>query len=452
MNADNAQIEINEKNTFGLIYNFASNCVRAQNMFVQNVFGGKVENFRLKNNIKVIFNKTSGVNIVAIRIFTPVSVINETSDNAGISHLAAKLMTQSTKNRSNEILANDIENIGADLSGDANYDIAALSMTFLSEYFGKAAEILADTILNPSFNEKELSFEKQNVIAALNFRKDNIGNTAYDEFTKLFYCNTSYATPVLGAKETVSKISCEDLTEWHRYSYNASNILISIAGNIDENIVRESLEKRFAPVPIGKKFEKPVFDLKQSESIKKEIKGKFNQAYIYIGFPAPGVLDKDFVSIKVANAILGGKMTSRLFVELREKLGLAYEIGAVYPSRKEKSYFAIYMGLDKKNIDLTLKKTDEILKDFCTSEVDERELENTKTYIKGLYIMSRQTVSKQSYYYGWREIVGQGYEYDNKYLKNVEKVTMQNILDVANKIFLRHSVGIIVNPDAKINV
>ena len=142
-------------------------------------------------------------------------------------------------------------------------------------------------------------------------------------------------------------------------------------------------------------------------------------------------------------------MTSRLFVELREKLGLAYEIGAVYPSRKEKSYFAIYMGLDKKNIDLTLKKTDEILKDFCTAEVDDRELENTKTYIKGLYIMSRQTVSKQSYYYGWREIVGQGYEYDNKYLKDVEKVTTQNILDAANKIFLRHSVGIIVSPDAK---
>ena len=408
-----------------------------------------MKNFRLKNNIKVIFNKTSGADIVAIRVFTSVSVINEIPDNAGISYLTAKLMTQSTKNRSNEILANDIENIGADLVGNANYDTAALSMTFLSEYFGKAAEILADTILNPSFDEKEVSFEKQNVIAALSFRKDNIGNTAYDEFTKLFYRDTSYATPILGTKETVSKISCKDLAEWHRYSYNASNILISIAGNIDENTAKESLEKCFAEVPVGKKFEKSVFGLEQSESIKKEIKGKFNQAYIYIGFPAPDVLDKDFVSIKVANAILGGKMTSRLFVELREKLGLAYEIGAVYPSRREKSYFAIYMGLDKKNIDSTLKKTDEILKDFCTAEVGERELGNTKTYIKGLYTMSRQTVNKQSYYYGWREIVGQGYEYDNKYLKDIEKVTTQNILDAANKIFLRHSVSIIVNPDAK---
>ncbi|BAV58629.1 putative zinc protease YmxG [Endomicrobiia bacterium] len=407
-----------------------------------------MESFRLSNNIKVVFNKTSGVNVVSMRIFTPVSVINETSDNAGISYLTAKLMTQSTKNRSNEILANETESIGADLSGDADYDTALLSMTFLSEYFDKAADILADAVLNPAFDEKELSFEKQNVIAALSCRRDNIGNIAYDEFAKLFYHNTSYAMPVLGAKETVSKISCKDLADWHRYSYNTSNILISVAGNIGKNIVKESLEKYFASVPDGKKVEKPVFNIKQHESIKKEIKGKFNQAYIYTGFPAPAISSKDFVSIKVANAILGGKMTSRLFVELRENLGLAYEVGAVYTPRKAESYLAVYIGLDKKNIELTLKKTDKILKDFCTLKVDEEELKNTKTYIKGLYIMSRQTVSKQSYYYGWREIVGQGCEYDNEYLKQMEKITAQNVLDAINKVFLSYSVSVIVNPEA----
>jgi predicted Zn-dependent peptidase len=408
----------------------------------------KMESFRLRNNIEVVFNKTSGVNVVSMRIFTSVSVINETSDNAGISYLTAKLMTQSTKNRSNEILVNDIESIGADLSSDANYDTALLSMTFLPEYFDKATEILADAVLNPTFNEKELSFEKQNVTAALSSRKDSIVNTVYDEFTKLFYHNTSYAMPVLGTKETVSKISSKDLAEWHRYSYNASNILISIAGNIDKNIVEESSEKYFTPVPGGKKFTPPLFRIKRLESIKKEIKGKFKQAYMYTGFPAPAVSSKDFVSIKVINAILGGKMTSRLFIELRENLGLAYEVGTVYPTRKEESYFAVYIGLDKKNIDLTLKKTDEILKDFCNLKVDEEELKNTKTYMKGLYIMDRQTVSKQSYYYGWRKIIGQSYEYDNEYLKHIEKITTQNIFDAANKVFMKHSVIVVINPDA----
>ncbi|MDR3256206.1 MAG: insulinase family protein [Endomicrobium sp.] len=416
---------------------------------LQSAFGGHMESFMLKNNIKVIFNKTKGVKVTAVKIFTPVSVINETLNNAGISYLTVKLMTQSTNNRSNEILANDIENIGADLSCDADYDMAGLSMTFLSEYFDKASGILADVVLNPAFNEKELSFEKQNIIAALNSRKDSIGRTALDEFTKIFYQNTPYAMPVYGTNEAVSKITREDLIKWHKYSYNASNILISVAGNLDKKIVKESLEKYFVQIPSGTKFEKPIFDIKQSESITKKIKGKFNQAYIIVGFHAPDISNKDFVSVKVANAVLGGRMTSRLFVELREKLGLAYEVNAIYPLRREKSYFAIYIGLDKKNIDLTLKKIDEILKDFCTTEVDEQELKDTKTYIKGLYIMDRQTVSKQAYYYGWREIIGQGYEYDNRYLKDVEKVTTKNIIDVANKVFLNHSVTIIINPNAK---
>ncbi|MDR3253751.1 MAG: insulinase family protein [Endomicrobium sp.] len=408
-----------------------------------------MESFTLNTTVKVIFSKTNGVNVVALKVLTPVSVINEASNNAGISYITSKLMAQSTKKRSNEILANDIENIGAELYSDTDYDMSGLSMTFLSEYFDKAVEILSDVVLNPAFNDKELSFEKQNIIAALNSRKDSIGNTAYDEFIKLFYRKTSYAVPVLGTNETVQKINRENLEQWHKYSYNASNILISVAGNIDKKTVKTSLEKYFSLVPDGIKFEKPVFDIKYSGPIKKEIKGKFNQAYIYLGFPAPDVSDTDFVSIKVANAVLGGRMTSRLFVELREKLGLAYEVGAVYPSRREMSYFAIYIGLDKKNINLTLKKIDEILKDFCTVKISEQELRDTKTYIKGLYIMDRQTVNKQSYYCGWREIIGQGYEYDAEYLQDTDKVSTANILDAANKIFSRYPVTIIINPASK---
>ncbi|MCA6071142.1 MAG: insulinase family protein [Endomicrobium sp.] len=408
-----------------------------------------MESFTLKNNIKVLFNRTAGAKVVAVRIMTPVSVINETSDKSGISHLAAKLMTHSTKNRSSEILAKDTENIGAYLSAYIDYDVAEIGMVFLPEYFDKAAEILADVIINPAFDEKELSFEKQTITAALDSRKDSIDSTASDEFAKVFYRNVPYSTPVLGSKETISKLNREDLIKWHRYSYNASNILISIAGNVDEKIVRQSLEKYFSNVPTGVKFEMPAFNIKHTESIKKEIKGKFNQAYIYVGFPASNLYDKDFAAINIASIVLGGRTTSMLFVELREKLGLAYEVGAVYPSRREESYFAVYIGLDKKNIDLTLKKIDKILKDFCVVKISEQELKDTKTYMKGLYIMGRQTVWNQSYYYGFHEVTGKGYQYDAEFIKDIEKVTTQDIINIANKVFSQNSVTVIINPNEK---
>jgi predicted Zn-dependent peptidase len=409
--------------------------------------GPAMEVFTLKNGINVLFDKTNEAEIVSLRVLTPISVINERAFNAGISGLTLKLMSYSTKKRSSGVLAKHIGNIGADLSLDLSYDMAGLSMSCLSEYFDKATELLADVVLNSVFDEKEFVFEKENAIAALNSRKDSIGATAIDIFTKLFYGDTSYSLPVIGSKDSIQKITRQDLINWHKYSYNVSNILISVAGNIPSDVVKESLEKYFSDIFLGNKSELPVFNIIHTEDVKKEIKGKFNQAYIFKGFPAPSINNKDLIAAKVINSVLGSRMTSRLFVELREKLGLAYDVNTSYPSRKKDSYFAVYIGLDKGNIDLTLKKIDEILKNLCSVKILEKELKDVKIYIKGVYLLDRQTINKKSYYNGWREIVGQGYKYDAEYLNDVERVTEQDIFDVANKIFTEKSVCVIVNPE-----
>jgi predicted Zn-dependent peptidase len=393
--------------------------------------------FSLKNNVKVVLNETFGINVVAIRVLTSVSVVNETLKNAGVSYLTVRLMIQSTKNRSHEILLKEVENIGSNLACSVDYDMSGVSMLFLSEYFNEAVEILADIILNPIFDEKELFFEKQNILAILNLRKDSIERTTLDEFTKIFYQDAPYSVPIYGTREAVLKINCEDLIEWHKYSYNAHNTLISVAGNLTEKFVRASLERYFSSIPKSLEFRKPFLYVRERfKPIVKTIKGKFNQTYMLVGFPAPSVSCEDFISVELMNAILGGsRMTSRLFIELREKLGFAYDVGSIYPLRRKKSYLAIYIGFDKENINLVLKKIAEILKNFCTSEVSDEELTNTKMYVKGLYIMDRQTVSKVSYHCGWYEIVGLGYWYGNKHLEDLEKITTKNIFDVSNKMF-----------------
>jgi predicted Zn-dependent peptidase len=395
------------------------------------------KSFNLKNNVKVVLSETFGIDVVAIRVLTSVSVVNETLSNAGVSYLTVRLMTQSTKNRSNEILSKEIENIGGDLGCSVDYDMSGVSMLFLSKYFNEAAEILADVILNPLFDEKELFFEKQNVLAVFNLRKDSMERTALDEFTKIFYQDAPYSVPVYGTRESVLKINCDDLIKWHKYSYNTYNTLISVAGNLTEKFVRESLEKYFSSIPKNLEFRKSFFYVvERFKPIVKTIKGKFNQTYMLVGFPAPSVSCDNFILVELMNAILGGsRMTSRLFIELREKLGFAYEVGSMYPLRREKSYLAIYVGFDKENMNLVLKKIAEILKDFCTTEVSDEELTNTKMYVKGLYVMDRQTVSKVSYHCGWCEIVGLGYDYGDKHLEDLEKVTTKNIFDVSNKMF-----------------
>lgn len=412
-------------------------------------FGGTMEEFNLKNNIKVIFDKTDGIEVVSMKIFTPVAAAAETRENSGISLLTSNLMVKSTKNRDNKTLAADIDDIGAEVSVSADYDAQHITINFLPEYFDKASEILSDIIKNPAFDENEIAAEKRDIIAGQNSRKDRIFNTALDTFTLNFYKDHPYALTVLGTEESIKAITKEDISKWHSYSFNAGNILISISGNTDKKTLKACLEKYFGGMEKGGKYEPAKSGTESRESKIIDIKGKFNQAYIMKGFAAPDLKDEDFVSLKTASAVMGGRMTSRLFTELREKLGLAYEVNAIYPSRKDESYFMVYIGLDKKNIDLALKKIDEVLNDLCDNEVGRQELEDTKTYIKGLYIMDRQTVEKKAYYYGWREITGQGYAYDGKYLEDIDGVTSSDLKRAANKIFKKNSLTVIVRPDEK---
>ena len=142
-------------------------------------------------------------------------------------------------------------------------------------------------------------------------------------------------------------------------------------------------------------------------------------------------------------------MTGRLFVELREKLGLAYEVNSAYPTRLDNSYFEIYIGLDKKNIEIAKKGIEKIMDDLCDVPVGDEELRDTKNFIRGVYLLDHQAVEKQAYYLGVREIMGLGYGYDADYISLLDKVTSKDIIDAANRYFKSEPYKLILVPNGR---
>jgi predicted Zn-dependent peptidase len=124
-----------------------------------------------------------------------------------------------------------------------------------------------------------------------------------------------------------------------------------------------------------------------------------------------------------------------LFTELREKLSLAYEVSSFYPTRRQQSRFVVYMGLDAKNLDRAGKRIDELLQELTTTPVTEQELQDTKNYIRGMYLLDRQTVSRQAWYAGWWEIMGPGYAFDERYLDTLMEVSVADIQRVTQTWF-----------------
>ncbi len=407
-------------------------------IFSSTIFGGtSVETFKLNNGIKVIFKQTQTVDITSVKFCSPVSILHEETSKSGATALMYAVMNKSTSKRNAVELAEAIESLGSSISSEAEYDFSGWTLNCMSEYFDKSCEILADIILNPAFDEKEINKERQLLIESIKSRKDNIKSAANDKFILDFYGkNHPYSVPRNGKEETLKTLKKKDLQNTYNKIYSCKGIVITVVGNIKKSKVKKVLNKYFGnmelitDVPNNIPYKLPK--ISEKDTI---VNSKFNQAFIVYAYKAPDILSRDFVTLKIINSILGGRMTGRLFIELREKLGLAYEVSSLYPSRVDNSYFEIYIGLDKKNIDTAKKGIEKIITDLCINKVGEEELRDTKNFIKGVYLLDHQSIERQAYYLAFREMTGHGYKYDEDYIDLLSKVTAADIIKVANKYF-----------------
>ncbi|MFH1369170.1 MAG: pitrilysin family protein [Elusimicrobiota bacterium] len=414
-----------------------------------NVFGGTVNTFNLSNGIKVIQKEDSRNPLVTVHVFLRSGIANETEKQAGLSSFTQLLMIKGTKTRNAEKLGIEIEDIGASISSDVDYDFTSVGISLMSSYFGKGIELLSDIVFNPAFDKKEIEKERLNVLAGLKGRQDHIFEVANDEFNSRFYGNHPYSWNESGKSETVSAFKREDFVKWHGIYYVPGNIFMVIAGDVNQKTAKEFAEKYFGGIKNTGGFSPSAAPQVREPAPKKDViaTSKFQQAYYMIGFPAPALGQPDYATLKVINAMLGSRMSGRLFTELREKLSLAYEVNSFYPSRKQLSRFTVYLGLQKKNLKLAETRTMEILDDLRNSPVQEEELQDTKNYIKGIFLLDHQTISRQAWYLGWWEAMGMGYDYDEKYLQSLLSVSTADIQNTAKKYFNEKFVQIELVPE-----
>lgn len=413
-------------------------------------FGGtKMETFNLNNGIKVIFKQTKSVEILCLKIHSPISVINEEIYKSGATALLYSTMNKSTKKRNAETLATDIENLGSSISPDVEYDYSGWTLNCMSQYFDQSCEILSDIILNPAFDVEEMNKERDLMIQSIKVRQDSIKSVARDKFIADFYNEKNpYSKIKSGNEETLSSLTQQDLKDVYEKIYSTKGMVITVVGNIKKSTLKKTLNKYFGQMSLTQEKQNVVFEknpVRTGEDV--VVNSKFNQAFIIYAYDAPNALNEDSITLKMINLVLGARMTGRLFIELREKLGLAYEVNSNFPTRTGDSYFEIYIGLDKKNVDVTKIGIEKIMTDLCNTKVSDKELNDTKNFIKGIYLLGHQSVERQAYYLSAREMLGLGYEYDDKYIDDLSKVTSDDIIKVANKYFKQKPYKLILMPN-----
>lgn len=405
-------------------------------VFMNNNLYCRIQKEVLPNGITFIHNLNTEQPVVCTIVFLKMGSIYEPKKFAGISELLQSTIIKGTKNRSAYQIAEEIESLGGSISADSDDDYSTISVAVGSQHFEKSIEILSDIFFNPIFPENEVEKEKLNIIAGILARKDNIFNVAIDELLfNLYGKNHPYGRRPLSIIKTVKKLNRKHLFSWWEKFYGvdkeSNNIVIVTSGNVDFQKAKEVITKYFSEVKSVKLPEIIGNEFKiKRRYVKKKV--HFKQGYLMYGYYIPPLLNKEkineHISMKILANYLGGGMSSKLFEILREKSSLCYETNCFYPTKYLSSHFVIYLGFDYDRINLAKKEIDNIIQQILDDKLlTEQELNEVKSKMKGRFLLDHQTNLRQAWYLGFWEIMGLGYDYDFKYLTDIDTVSLEEV-------------------------
>jgi len=381
---------------------------------------------KLKNGLTIIYDKQP-TKSVSIQVTVKVGSNHETKKNNGISHFIEHMLFEGTKTRSNQEIANEIERLGGELNAATTAERTYYYVKILNKYFDKALDILSDLTQNPNFDIKAMEKEKKVILNEINLVNDEprfyqwilLQRTLFDSNARL---------PTYGDKDVVKKLKQDVVLSYYNHHYTANNVVISIVGNIENPI--NQIKKKFNKLK-HRKLKKII--LKESKNKFKKIieKKKTNQTYILLGYKVPNRNSKESYVFDILHAILGRGQSGRLFDEIREKRGLAYEVGVQHESGVDISLFAVYVSTTNKKkineiITIILNEFDKLKK------INSKTLNEAKTYIEGNFALENEDTKEKSDLIAFWELVSKAEDVNN-YITRIKKVTINDVKDVVKK-------------------
>lgn len=397
----------------------------------------------LRNNIEFAYKRNIDTPRVAFYLNFS---INNHPCMPGMYSLMTRLFMQGTKNRNAQQLSEELDKYAIEFSAELKLDYVKLKFVCLNEDFEKALEIFADIVKNTTFDqfEKERTKLSGEIVAELDSPRAKI----IDSYYKNIYDGHNYGYTNTVILNNLKNISKDDVVNAYNTVLKDSKKVAAFVGDLEFEDVKELLNKYFGDLPASVQklpdMEKPVLnEAKHIEIVQPDL----NQAHIMKGWlVAPAACD-DYASLSLLNIILGASgLSSRLFLELRDKKGLAYVVRSAYDVARLSSNFSIYIATEPKNIETSLNGFEEEIQKIKTIPVSEEELENAKNNLFGKWAFMAETNSQQANWLAHSEITGLGFDFRENAVEKIKKVTPKDIINCANKYFNDNYIVSILKP------
>ncbi len=400
---------------------------------------------KLANGIKVITRKNPNTPRISLDLFMDSGAKNEKP--AGTSSIAGRLLLQGTETRTAEDIAYELDSNAIEMNVEAKQDYLRTRALFLNEDFDTVFDILEDVIKYSTF--KNIDKEIQKLEGEIKLDLDSPKTLASDNLIRNIYPDHPYGYTHTKTLEDLKKINIEIIKElYFNNSLNPDKMVFSVVGDVDHDRIMKVLNNKFGSLKStgAEKFSKKIAEIKESKIVS-IARDDAAQAQIIQGWLAPAISKSDYPVIILLNIILGASgLSSRLFVELRDKKGLAYTVRSGYEALHESGLFTIYIGTAPNNIKVCLEGFQAEIKKLQTELVPEKELSDAKNNYLGKRAFFHETNSQQAYYLGFYEIMGLSPQFDEEISNKIKNITSQELLEAANKYFSKNSVVSILAP------
>ena len=403
--------------------------------------------YKLSNGSTLLFTPNDSNDIIAINIYAKGGQLID--NKSGVANMTASAIMRGTKNYSYLELSQILEDNGIKIVPSVDADTFSISVLTTKDEYDKTLELLDEKVNNASFDEIEIGKLKSDKLNQIKASKDIPIQRALDEYRYLIFKDSPYTISTKILEQNIPNISRQDMIDYYNKIFSPENLIISINGDIDKEKTIKALNNIFNADKKGEiiysKYNSqipypncPRISIQQMPSTQ--------TAWIMLGWQTQGIINKkDYATLQVIDSLLGTGMSSRLFIDLREQEGLAYQLGSGYSAHVLRGSFILYIGTNPATVDKAKEGLFNEIKRLKTEYVGDKELKDAKDKLIGNYIIGQETNLEKASTIGQYEALGLGYEFHNQYEQLINSVTDTDIIEVANKYFNDNYILSIVN-------
>jgi len=403
----------------------------------------------LDNGLRIITSTMPYSRSVCLAILVGTGSCHESEEEAGISHFAEHLFFKGTQRRpTSKEITQDIEGVGGVINGATDKELTIYWCKVATPHFPIAIDVLSDLLLNSRFDSKEIERERRIISEEINMNMDLPQQRISTLIDELLWPEQPLGREVIGYRKTISSITRKQILNYVARRYIPNNTVISIAGNIHHKEAVAQIETLFSKWTVGKLTTDYITNDKQAEAKLRIEPRDIEQVHLCIAVHGFSRSHPQRFTLDLLNTVLGGGMSSRLFTEIREHRGLAYDISSYTEHFLKSGSFAIYAGVDPQKIEnavaAILNEMSKIKQGILANE-----LIRAKELSKGRLYLRFEDSQNVALWYGSQEILMREILDIDDVISIVDAITIDELKEVAEEIITDSSLNLAVTGPVK---